>query len=651
MMRRLCWLVMILAWSTWGAAAVEREAQRPAALSVYQDLGGTLNVEQVAALPEAVFRELPERRFFHEYSHSAFWLRLQMSAEQREAHRHWLSVGDPRLSDIQVYVPDGNGWQRMQAGAAHPPESWPVVARQPLFRLQATEQVVLIRVVGDSLLVVEPLLRSDGELLAQRRAIAVADGLTLGIVLLVVPLSLVIGFIMRSSLLAAHAAAVLSYILLVCVVNGYLVHWPMLVPWTSYIRAFASLVGFVCFLGYLRVLLQVARLPSLWARLYDGVLAAYLASALWVVFVDHVQGRFLTEWVMRLAAYGLLPLTLLTAWRRGLPLVWMAWAVPLLYLLQFLARYVFQADHLPWQARQESYSISSTLPGVALLTCTLMTELYRSRARQRWAQQERSQRRLEARGRLEAAVARRTEQLRTSLDARGALLARLGQELRGPLLDIIGSARRLVAMSSSDYPQRIERNARSQLELIEDLAALSHRDELPGPSLRAGSLHAFWREMVEEAELLAARQNNRFQWRLGGNVPCEVMADFGHLRRILLNLLGNAAKFTREGSITLGLDCLERDGQRVRLRFSVEDTGIGIHPDDRVRLGQPFVRGRNVEWIDGFGLGLDIVRQLLEGMNSVLHLADDDRPGSRFSFEVCLMLAGVQDVASVEAGA
>lgn len=648
-MRRLFWLLMLLAWPTWGAAAVEREAQRPLSLSVYEDRSGALDLQQVVALPEAAFRNLPARGFFHEYSHSAFWLRVQLPEAAGAERRRWLSVGGPRLSDIQVYVADGAGWRRMQAGAAHPPETWPVLARQPLFPLEADAPATLfIRVSGDSLLVVEPLLWSDRELLDHRQAIALADGLTLGIVLLVIPLSLIIGLIMRSSLLVAHAAAVLSYILLACVVNGYLVHWPALLPWASYIRPLASLVAFSCFLGYLCVLLQVARLPRIWACLYGGVLAAYVASALWSVFVDHVEGRFVVEWVMRLAAYVLMPLTLLAGWRRGLPLVWMAWAVPLLYLLQFLVRYVFQADHLPGQARQASYSIASTLPGVAILTCTLMTELYRSRARRRWAQQERSQRRLAAQGRLEAAVARRTEQLRASLGARAALLARLGQELREPLLDIIGSARRLVASSSSDYPQRIERNAQRQLELIEELGALSHQDVVPGPSLQAGSLHAFLREIAEEAELLAARQHNRFAWRLGADVPCEVMADFRHLRRILLNLLGNAAKFTRDGHIGLGLDCLETDARMVRLRFSVEDTGIGIHPDDRVRLGQPFARGRNVERIEGFGLGLDIVRQLLEGMSSVLHLADDDLPGSRFSFEVCLMLAGAQDLVDTE---
>ncbi len=644
-MRRAIWLLLLLTWPTWGGAG-EREQQRPAALSVYEDRSGALGIDDVAALPEQAFRPLPERRFFREYTHSAFWFRVETVGASERDYRRWLSMGDPRLTDIAVYVPTERGWRRMQAGIVYPPEQWAVLARQPLFPMEPqTKGQLLVRVAGDSLIVVEPLFWSEHELLRHRQRIAFADGLTLGIVLLVVPLSLVIGRIMRSRLLVVHAATVLGYILLTCIVNGYLINWPTLLPWTAHLRFLTSVTSFAAVLTYLCVLLQVRQLTRVWVCLYGMAFTLFMLSSMWGLFVDHAVGRQAAEWVMRLTIYLLVPITLLASWRRGLPLMWMAWAVPMLYLLQFLARYVFQADQIPWQSRQDFLSLSSTLPGVAVLACTLVTELYRSRARQRWAQAERGQRRLAARARLEATVARRTDQLDASLHARASLLSRLSRELRGPLLDIIDRARRLYAVSSGDYPQRIERNAQRQLELIEELGALSHQDALPSPSLRAGSLHAFVRELAEEAELLATRKHNRFECRLAAGVPDEVLADFGRLRRVLINLLGNAAKFTRDGRLALSVDCIERDDRRVRLRFCVADTGIGVHPEDRANLQQPFMRGRNVGVVEGFGLGLDIVRQLLNSLDSALHLAEDGLPGSRFSFEVRLLLAERQDVA------
>src|SRR5690606_24852633 len=135
------------------------------------------------------------------------------------------TVGDPRLSDIQVFVREGEQWHTMRAGAEHPLEQWPAEARQPAFPLSLSadrELNLLIRVASNTVVIIEPRLWSELGLLEHRQNSAMADGMTLGITLLMVPFSFVVGWILRSRLLVAHALTLVAYAMLVSVVNGYL---------------------------------------------------------------------------------------------------------------------------------------------------------------------------------------------------------------------------------------------------------------------------------------------------------------------------------------------------------------------------------------------------------------------------------------------
>lgn len=155
-----------------------------------------------------------------------------------------------------------------------------------------------------------------------------------------------------------------------------------------------------------------------------------------------------------------------------------------------------------------------------------------------------------------------------------------------------------------------------------------------------GDLHLFLRAIAEEVEPLARRHANDFELYLATDVPQQVSADFRRLRTVLLNLLGNAAKFTRGGRIQLHVSCQPRGVAALSLQLQVEDTGPGIHPDDQQRLLQPFERGAGVEAVEGSGLGLAIVTQALQAMDSALRVESDGVSGSRFSFELNLALPG-----------
>lgn len=614
------------------------------AMQILEDPQARLSLEEVAQLPDARFSTATSKWPAQGYSRSAFWLKLQLTHASARACSRLLVVGAPRLEDIRVYQSVDGHWREAQAGSAHPLAEWPQpVARQPAFpvTLAAGQSTTLfIRVTGNFQMLLEPQLWSETALLRSQQQTYLSDGLTLGIVLLVVPFGLIVGGILRSRLLSVNAGAVLSYILLTCIVNGYLIYWPAALGWTRELLACASVTSFVLFLAYMRVLLQVARLPQIIGWSYWVPLLGCALGRVWWLKIDPVQGAQMVQ-ASLLSFYGALLATLFMAWRRRFTYNWMAWLVPGLLVSQVLMRYFFPQEQLPWQSPQSKHSLSSTLPGVALLVCTLIMEVSRSRYREKHALFSLEQQRQAEHERLESTVARRTAQLRESLAARSALMARISHDLRSPLVRIIDYSRLLHAGPNREYPATIERNARQQLELIDEMLEFSQGElEQMQLTLAPGYLYGFLKEIEEEAGFLAARQGNTFEAVLAQDLPALVEADFKRLRQVLMNLLANAAKFTRSGRIRFDVSAAPgATADSVALCFSVIDSGIGIDPQEFEQLLQPFRRGRNAQRYEGSGLGLSIVTQLLERMGSRLELQAGDQGGSRFSFRLQLNCA------------
>ena len=612
---------------------------------ILEDPVGTLTADQVLALPDSDF--VPATREFlpHQYSRSAFWLRLRLPGDFAGRCPRWLTVGDPRLSDIQVFVREDEQWHTMRAGAEHPLEQWPAEARQPAFPLSLSadrELNLLIRVASNTVVIIEPRLWSELGLLEHRQNSAMADGMTLGITLLMVPFSFVVGWILRSRLLVAHALTLVTYAMLVSVVNGYLLHLPALLPWSWWMMWALGLIQYCLLLIYFRVLFQVRQLPPAWGRAYDLFIVMMLLCHAWML-VDNIEGRILFDWA-RKAVYLLLTATLLMGWRRQVAYSWLVYLVYGLIMLQGLIRLLSVAG-VPWQTTADILSVTSTLPGLLLLACTLALEVGRVRARESRALADLDNQQKAEHERLESTVAMRTRQLRESLQARSLLMARISHDLRSPLVSIVNYARLLPPDLPQDYPRKIERNACRQLELIDELLEFS-RSELHQLEvvLAPGYLYGFLQEIEDEGGFLAAQQNNAFESRFDSRLPTLVQADFRRLRQILINLLANAAKFTRDGQVLFEVQCLACDAESARLRFVVRDTGIGIPPEERKHLVQPFWRGRGARRVSGSGLGLSTVSELLQQMGSRLVLDETQAHGTGFSFEVEFARAREEDL-------
>lgn len=227
--------------------------------------------------------------------------------------------------------------------------------------------------------------------------------------------------------------------------------------------------------------------------------------------------------------------------------------------------------------------------------------------------------------------------------SRADFLANVSHELRTPMNAIIGMTQLALTEplggDAREFVETANRSAHSLLALLNDILDFSR---LESGKFAIVEAPFFVRTLVAETTgtlvSLARTKGIRLTTRIDDAVPRTLVGDGLRLRQILLNLLGNAIKFTPEGDVTLRIIQLANEGPRVQLRFSVRDTGIGISTADQERIVKPFEQGdaSRSRTAGGTGLGLAITAELLELMGSKLAVTSEVGEGSEFSFDLWL---------------
>jgi len=227
--------------------------------------------------------------------------------------------------------------------------------------------------------------------------------------------------------------------------------------------------------------------------------------------------------------------------------------------------------------------------------------------------------------------------------AKSAFLASMSHELRTPLNAVLGYARLLqrepgLGERQADGLATIEQSGEHLLDLINDLLDLAKveagRLELAPLPLK---LTAFLTAVVQVLRVKGEEKGVPVVWEASPELPSTVLADGRRLRQILLNLLGNAVKFTDRGEVRLRVGLLAREEDVVRLRFEVTDTGIGVAADELKHLFQRFEQaGDFAHRASGTGLGLAISQQLVHLMRGDIQVASTPGAGSRFWFDLDL---------------
>lgn len=254
---------------------------------------------------------------------------------------------------------------------------------------------------------------------------------------------------------------------------------------------------------------------------------------------------------------------------------------------------------------------------------------------------------------LDAEKARMSEKEANA--AKAEFLANMSHEVRTPINAILGFNEMIMKETqesqTAEYAVNVKAAGTALMSIINDIFDFTNMDANKLELEKAPySTRSLLQDMVTYADYNANKKNLKLFTYIDKNLPMELLGDSMRLTQVLNNLISNAVKYTKKGFVAITIKWEKTSRKQGKMIVSIEDSGIGIKPEDMDKITEYFIRTdmKRNQNIQGLGLGLSIVTKLLQLMDSSLQIKSEYEKGSEFSFALVQEIVDETPVGSVK---